>query len=36
MFIDKAKIECIAGEGGDGAVSWRREKFELDFGAGRV
>lgn len=28
MFIDKAKIECIAGEGGDGAVSWRREKFE--------
>lgn len=27
MFIDKAKIELQAGNGGDGAISWRREKF---------
>lgn len=27
MFIDKVIISCKAGNGGDGAVSWRREKF---------
>lgn len=27
MFIDLAEIEAIAGSGGDGRVSWRREKF---------
>lgn len=28
MFLDVAKIECKAGDGGDGAIAWRREKFE--------
>lgn len=28
MFIDIAKIDLKAGKGGDGAVAWRREKFE--------
>ena len=28
MFIDTAKINVTAGKGGDGAVAWRREKFE--------
>lgn len=28
MFIDIAKIKCKAGNGGDGAVAWRREKYE--------
>ena len=27
MFIDLAEIEVVAGAGGDGRVSWRREKF---------
>lgn len=27
MFIDKVKIEVIAGKGGDGLVSFRREKY---------
>ena len=27
MFIDLAEIEVVAGSGGDGQVSWRREKF---------
>ncbi len=27
MFVDKAKIRLIAGNGGDGAVSFHREKF---------
>ena len=26
-FIDEAKIEVIAGDGGNGAVSFRREKY---------
>lgn len=28
MFIDYAKISLKAGNGGDGVVAWRREKFE--------
>ncbi len=28
MFIDKAKIHIKAGNGGNGIVAWRREKFE--------
>lgn len=28
MFIDIANIKLKAGKGGDGAVAWRREKFE--------
>lgn len=28
MFIDEAKITVTAGNGGNGAVAWRREKFE--------
>lgn len=28
MFIDRAKIEIRAGKGGDGAVAFRREKYE--------
>lgn len=28
MFIDKAKISVKAGNGGNGIVSWRREKYE--------
>ena len=27
MFIDRAKIQVISGNGGDGMSSWRREKF---------
>ncbi len=27
MFIDRAKLRLKAGRGGDGAISWRREKF---------
>ncbi|MCT4617238.1 MAG: GTPase ObgE [Candidatus Gracilibacteria bacterium] len=27
MFIDEAKIKLSAGKGGDGIVSWRREKY---------
>lgn len=27
MFVDKVKVKLIAGKGGDGIVSWRREKF---------
>ncbi|MFN7094478.1 MAG: hypothetical protein ACK4M7_03855, partial [Burkholderiales bacterium] len=26
-FIDEAKIEVIAGDGGNGSASFRREKF---------
>lgn len=32
MFIDQASIEVHAGHGGDGAISWRREKFVPDGG----
>lgn len=32
MFIDVAKIELKAGSGGDGCVSFRREKYEPDGG----
>lgn len=28
LFIDVAHIKVIAGKGGDGAVAWRREKYE--------
>lgn len=28
MFIDSTKIRLKAGRGGDGAVAWRREKYE--------
>lgn len=28
MFIDVAKIDLKAGKGGDGAISFRREKYE--------
>lgn len=28
MFIDEARITVTAGNGGDGAVAWRREKYE--------
>lgn len=28
MFIDTAKITVTAGDGGDGAVAWRKEAFE--------
>ncbi len=31
MFVDEAKIKVIAGKGGDGAVSFRREKY-VEFG----
>ncbi len=27
MFIDRAEIEVVAGSGGNGVVSWRREKY---------
>jgi len=27
MLIDRVEVELIAGRGGDGVVSWRREKF---------
>lgn len=27
MFIDEVLLTCRAGKGGDGAVSWRREKY---------
>ncbi|WP_282926658.1 GTPase ObgE [Helcococcus kunzii] len=32
MFLDIAKIVIRSGAGGDGAVAWRREKFEPDGG----
>ena len=32
MFIDEAKISVIAGKGGDGAISFRREKYIPDGG----
>ena len=27
MFIDEVDIKVIAGKGGNGIVSWRREKY---------
>ena len=27
MFLDKVKIECKAGNGGNGVVAFRREKY---------
>ena len=30
MFVDKAKISIKAGDGGNGAVSFHREKFVAD------
>lgn len=30
-FLDKAKIEVISGNGGDGVIAWRREKY-VEFG----
>ena len=27
MFLDKVKIECRAGNGGNGVVAFRREKY---------
>lgn len=32
MFLDTAKIVLRSGAGGDGAIAWRREKFEPDGG----
>lgn len=32
MFIDQVTIEVRAGNGGDGAISWRREKYVPDGG----
>lgn len=27
MFIDRVKVRCIAGKGGNGVVAWRKEKY---------
>ncbi len=27
MFVDRIKIQCIAGKGGNGVIAWRREKY---------
>ncbi len=27
MFIDRIKVQCIAGKGGNGVIAWRREKY---------
>jgi len=27
MFIDRAKVQLVAGKGGNGVVAWRREKY---------
>jgi len=27
MFIDQAEIQVVAGDGGNGAIAWRREKY---------
>ncbi|MBS0633874.1 MAG: GTPase ObgE [Verrucomicrobia bacterium] len=27
MFIDRIKIHCVAGKGGNGVIAWRREKY---------
>ena len=35
MFVDTAKIKIKAGDGGDGAVSFHREKYVAACGPGR-
>lgn len=32
-FIDEVRIEVIAGKGGDGCASFRREKFTTKVGS---
>ncbi len=27
MFIDRIKVHCVAGKGGNGVIAWRREKY---------
>lgn len=27
MFIDRVRVQCVAGKGGNGIVAWRREKY---------
>lgn len=27
MFVDRVKIQCAAGKGGNGVIAWRREKY---------
>ena len=35
MFVDQARISIKAGDGGDGAVSFHREKYVAAGGPGR-
>ena len=27
MFVDRVKVQCCAGKGGNGVIAWRREKY---------
>ena len=27
MFVDRVKVHCVAGKGGNGVIAWRREKY---------